>query len=318
MNLRMLRRAGTWLSVCVVLLALLSGRTALAQGHGAASGSQQAQIEHLKAAADDAMDNLRYAEALDGYQKAYALSHDPRFLYNMGRTLGALGRYPEAVDRLERFRIDAPAELRAKIPQLEQIIADFKKHVATLSVRSNVQGARVLVRDKAVGSTPVAELKLNAGHAVVEVSADDYETQKKEVDLPDGGALDLSFDLVKAANLGILVVHSTPPATSALVDGKGMGGTPLEASLTPGAHQLVLSRDGYHDLATSAVVERGRRKELDLTLEKTPSIVTRWWFWTIVAVAVASGVVITYAALTERAPDSGDIPPGQVRAPLQF
>lgn len=303
-----LRRA----AICsfVVLLALASGRSALAQG--------RPQIEHLKTSADEAMDNLRYAEALDGYQQAYGLSHDPRFLYNMGRALGALGRYPEAVDRLERFRMDAPADLRAKVPNLEQLITDFKKHVATLNVRTNVQGARVLVRDKAVGTAPVSELKLNSGHAIVEVSADDYETQKKEVDLPDGGSLELSFDLVKAANLGILVVHATPAASSTLIDGKGMGGTPLEASLAPGRHQLVLTRDGYRDLATSAVVERGRRKELDLTLEKTPSIVTRWWFWTIVAVAVASGVVITYAALTERAPDSGDIPPGQVRAPLQF
>ncbi len=275
-------------------------------------------VERLKATADEAMDNLRYAEALDGYQQAYGLSHDPRFLYNMGRALGALGRYPEAVDRLERFRLDAPPDLKAKVPNLEQIIADFKKHVSVLSVRANVQGARVLVRDRSIGETPLADVKLNSGHAAIEISADEYETQKKEIDLPEGGSLDLVFDLVKAANVGVLVVRSTPPATIALVDGKGMGGTPLEASLAPGSHQLLLSREGYHDLAASAIVERGRRKELDLTLEKTPSILTRWWFWTIVGVAVVSGVVITYAAVTERSPDMGTIAPGQVRAPLQF
>ncbi len=304
------RRRNVWLYALGVLFALSFATSALA--------APPAKVEELKAAADEAMDNLRYAEALDGDQQAYTLSHDPRFLYNMGRALGALGRYPEAVDRLERFRLDAPADLKAKVPNLEQLIADFKKHVSVLSVRSNVQGARVLVRDKAVGETPIGELKLNSGKAVVEVSADEYETQKREVDLPEGGALDLSFELVKAANVGILVVRSTPAATSTLIDGKGMGGTPLETSLIPGPHQLVLSRDGYHDLATSAVVERGRRKELDLTLEKTPSVFTRWWFWTIVGVAIASGVVITYAAVTERSPDMGTIPPGQVRAPLQF
>jgi hypothetical protein len=306
----------TGFAVAMVLAAsLLIAPSALAQKAGAATS---AQVERLKTAADEAMDNLRYAEALDGYQQAYTLTHDPRFLYNMGRALGALGRYPEAVDRLERFRADAPADLRAKVPQLEQIIGEFEKHVSVLSVRANVQGARVLVRDRAVGETPVSEIKLNAGRAIVEVSADDYETQKKEVALPEGGSLDLSFDLVKAANLGILVIRSTPSATSTLVDGKGMGGTPLEASLPPGSHALVLSRDGYRDLSTSAVVERGRRKEVDLSLEKNPSVLSRWWFWTLVSAAVVGGVVITYAALTERSPDVGTIAPGQVRAPLQF
>ncbi len=127
------------------------------------------QVEKLRIAADEAMDNLRYAEALDGYTKAYAMSHDTRFLYNMGRALGALGQYPEAVSQLERFRMDAPADLKSRVPQLEQLITDFKHHVSTLTIKCNVTGARVLVREKAVGQTPLGEIKLNAGSAIVEV-----------------------------------------------------------------------------------------------------------------------------------------------------
>jgi len=78
--------------------------------------AQKVDVEKLKAQADEAMDNLRYADALDGYQKAYATSHDPRFLYNMGRALGALTQYPEAVEKLERFKLDAPPDLRARVP----------------------------------------------------------------------------------------------------------------------------------------------------------------------------------------------------------
>jgi hypothetical protein len=273
------------------------------------------EVERLKTSADEAMDNLRYAEALDGYKKAYSISHDARFLYNMGRALGALGDYPQAVEQLERFRMDAPADLKSRVPQLEQLITEFKRHVSTLTVRCNVPGAHVLVRAKDVGQTPLSDLRLNAGPAVVEVSAEDYTPQRKEVTLPEGSAAEVSFDLVRASPLGILVVRSTPPATVVLVDGRAAGGTPVETSLMPGSHRLLLSRDGYRDLGTSTVVERGRRHELDLHLEKTPSVLTRWWFWTIVGVAVASGVAFTIAAFTERPADMGTIPPFQVRGP---
>jgi hypothetical protein len=287
-----------------------------------ALAQSKADIAKLKAAADSAMDNLRYADALDGYQKAYAASHDARFLYNMGRALGALGEYPQAVEQLERFRIDAPADLKSRVPQLEQLIADFKRHVSTLTVRCNVEGARVLLRDKEIGRTPLAEVKVNAGPAVVEVDADGYEPKKQNVELPGGDRIEVPFELVKASPTGILVVRSTPAATSVLVDGKGLGGTPLETSLLPGSHALLLSREGYRDLTTRAVVERGMRRELDFKLEKTPGVLTRWWFWTVVGVVVAGAVAGTVTAFMcanttacERSADFGSIDPQQVRGP---
>lgn len=47
------------------------------------------------------------------------------------------------------------------------------------------------------------------------------------------------------------------------------------------------------------------------TLQAKP-IVTRWWFWTGVGAVAAAGAAVTVAALTERAPDSGTIAPGQL------
>ncbi len=298
------------LAVC---LAAAVPRVALAQ-----TAADHAQAEKLKAAADDAMDNLRYAEALEGYRKAYALSKDPRDVYNMGRALGALGNYPEAVSELERFQQDAPPSLLAKVPKLQGLIDNFRQHVSSLTVTSNVPGARVLVRDKAVGQTPLTGIKLNSGAATIEVNAPDYVSEKRQVTLPMGGNLALTFELKRATPTGVLVVHSTPGATSTLVDGKLLGGTPLSVSLLPGTHRLLLRRDGYYDLATSAVVERGEHRAVDLRLERTPAIYQRWWFWTAIGVAVAGGVALTVALLTERGADSGDIPPGQVRGPLTF
>ena len=288
----------------------------------AAYGQSSAAVDAVKTRADQAMDNLRYGEALEGYENAYALSHDARFLYNMARALGAMGRYPEAVEKLERFRLDASAALRARVPQLDQIIAEFKRHVTTLAISTNVTGARVLVRERAVGTTPLGYVQVDAGPAVIEVDADQYVAQRRNVVLPAGGRLDLSFELVKASPMGILVVRSTPAASSVLVDGSPKGGTPLEASLMPGTHRLLLSRDGFRDLASSAVIERGVRRELDFKLEKKPSLAQRPWFWTVVGaavLAVAAGVVTAVVCqqttACERSPDSGSILGTYVRGP---
>jgi hypothetical protein len=304
------------------LLLLVLATVTLLLSTSAFAQSSKADIEKLKTSADEAMDNLHYDAAFAGYKQAYALSHDPRFLYNMGRAAGAMGDYPEALDELEKFRLDAPADLRARVPQLEQLIADFKKHVSTLAIQSNVAGARVVVRQKEVGRTPMGELRVNAGPAEVEVVADDYVADRRNVTLPEGGRLDLNVELVKASPFGILVVRSTPAASSVLVDGVGKSGTPLEVSLMPGSHSLLLSREGFHDLSASAIVERGVRRELDFKLEKTPGVLSRWWFWTVVGVvvvaaasAVTTAVVCTSTTACERAPDVGTIAPGTLRGP---
>jgi hypothetical protein len=299
-----------WLGFALVAL---TPARALADG--------RADVAKIKAAADEAMDNLRYGDALEGYRKAWEATHDPRFLYNMGRALGALAQYPAAVEKLEQFAAVAPPELKARVP-LDKLIADFKRYVSTIALRCNVSGARVLVRGKDVGRTPLADLRVDAGPATIEVDADGYQTMRKRVDLPGAGRVEVAIDLVKATATGILVVRSTPAATSVLIDGKGLGGTPLEAPLLPGSHALLLSRDGYRDLATHAIVERGVRRELDFSLEKTPSILSRWWFWTIVGVVVTgaiagtvTGVVCTSTTACERPADPGTIPPNQVRGP---
>jgi hypothetical protein len=61
----------------------------------------------------------------------------------------------------------------------------------------------------------------------------------------------------------------------------------------------------------------GDRRELDIELHKSPSLTSRWWFWTVIA-----GVVVTGAAVggyfmfnTERSPTKGDFDGGLVTAP---
>ena len=79
-----------------------------------------------------------------------------------------------------------------------------------------------------------------------------------------------------------------------------------------------VNADSYESAHVPFVLEAGGKKELNLTLEKTPPITKRWWFWAGTGV-VAAGVIAAAAILIiqpERESSKGTIDPGVIRAPL--
>src|SRR5215212_6386311 len=67
------------------------------------SDELRAEAAAHKKSGDEAMDTFRFADALAAYTDAYAITKDTALLYNMGRALQALNRFPEALDKLEAF-----------------------------------------------------------------------------------------------------------------------------------------------------------------------------------------------------------------------
>ena len=272
----------------------------------------------LKKRGDDAMESLRYADALGAYAQAYALTKDPALLYNQGRAQQALGNFPEALADLERFASEASPELRARVPKLDELIGDVRKHVAHLAIQCATRGARVLVRDRVVGTTPLAApLDLDAGYAVVELDADGYEPYRRDVDLTGGTQTMLDVQLVPRKLTAFLRVGSTAASAVVSIDGSPIGNAPIEAVVPPGTHKVAVHRDGYEDTVSTVVIAAGEHKEVTLEPQKNAPFTTKWWFWTGVGVVVVGGVVTTAALLTEKSPSKGDsFSPNQVSAPL--
>ncbi|HEY4119632.1 MAG TPA: PEGA domain-containing protein [Byssovorax sp.] len=264
------------------------------------------------------MDSLRYGDALAAYGQAYSISKDPALLYNQGRANQALGDFPAALESLARFESEAPAGLKARVPKLDELLADVRAHVVTLSITCNVAGARVLVRERVMGSTPLAApLKVNAGRAFIEVDAEGYAPYRREVDVPGAQILNVTVTLASRATSGVLYVRSTAASGVVFIDGEAVGNAPVEAVVPAGEHKVAVRREGYEDTETTVVVGVGERKDVTVEAQKQPGILTKWWFWAGVGVVVTSGAVITYALLTEKKAGSGDqFSPGQVSGPL--
>ena len=271
-----------------------------------------ARAKERKLDGDKAMDSLRYADALTAYNEAYTLRPEPALLYNLGRTLEALDRLPEAFEKLEAFRNSAPPELLAKVPGLKDRIANIQKRISQLTIKVNIEGARILVRDLVVGKAPLDKpLALKAGKASVLIEADGYFPYQTSVDLPGGGGYIVDAQLSSKEKVGRIVVQAPKTNVSVALDGRPMGQAPLETLALPGTHKILAKHPDHADYATTVIVKAGEERTVKVTLGDKP-IYTRWWFWTAIGVAVTGGTVATIAALTEQSPGRGDIPPYQI------
>ncbi len=303
--------------MCSALAAASLPLAAWADAHPAATAAH-GRGAALKKRADGEMESLRYGEALDDYTEAYSLTHDPALLYNRARVLEALERFGEAIEELDHFVRDAPPELKARVPKLAELRTDLRAHIALLTVRCTVAGARVLVRKQVVATTPVrGPIPLNAGPAVLEVLADGYDAFQQPIDLPRAGDLAVDVKLVARANktVGHLVVSASPDGSNVFVDGSAFGASPAEGPVAAGTHEIVVTHPGFRDARTSAVVAEDQRRELQLTLERKRTITSAWWFWTGIAVVGATAAAVTIGVLAQKSAGHGDFTPGQVTGP---
>lgn len=273
----------------------------------------------LKRRGDEALVSVRPADALGLYKQSYALKADPALLYNMGRAYQALDDLPSALDKLEQFEQTAPAETRARVPGLSKLIADVRKSVATIAVAADVSGATIRLDERSVGTTPLKSVvRVKAGPTTIVVEKEGYFPYQRALTL-QGGSLS-TFDVKLASKQTSAVVAVRSPVVGAFVsvDGKPEGTVPTEMYLSPGAHQLELTHNGYQTARSSLVVAAGERKTLDLALEAETPITKKWWFWTGVGVVVAGAVATVIVLTTERGPDTGTVAPGRISTGLRF
>jgi hypothetical protein len=282
------------------------------------AAAQEKSAADLKKSGNEKMDASDFVGALEDYQAALKLDpNDPTLHFNIGRAHGLLGHNVEALAELEKFGQTATPELKARA-QFDLLYSQTKAKVAYLTVTCGVRGARVVLGQKVLGTTPLTRVAVGAEPlARVTIDADGYLADAQSVQLSGGREAQLQCHLLPKSTAGTLVVGTKPTGALIDVDGKAEGNTPAELKLPAGPHTVVARLEGYDDLEVRVMVDAGdQKKTVDLPLAKSVPITARWWFWTGIAVVVVGGVVLTAALLTERSPDKGTIQPGQIPAPL--
>ncbi len=188
---------------------------ALALAAPAASAQERINADpargaELKREGDQAMDARRYADAAAAYRSSVEAYPEPSVYYNLGRAYQAMGEYPEALWWVHRFDREAPPALKARVPKLAELVSELRARVTEVTIRANVSEARVLVRDRLVGTTPIAgPITLGSGPAPFEIIAPGYLTYRREHQLKAGGEVVVDIQLApsEAGRPSLLVIH---------------------------------------------------------------------------------------------------------------
>ncbi|MEO6420631.1 MAG: PEGA domain-containing protein [Polyangiaceae bacterium] len=167
-------------------------------GSAFAGSSNDDRALELKARGDVAMESDHFSDALNDYRASYDLSPQPALLYNMGSAEQRLGQNTEALRHLEQFSRTAPPDLKMKVPHLDSLLDEVRSHVALLTVRTNVPNARVTLRGKYLGASPMkSAVATSGGRAEIEIAADGYVTYQREVTLEEGRSTVVDVSLLE-------------------------------------------------------------------------------------------------------------------------
>lgn len=136
----------------------------------------------LREQGNEALLGMRHSDVLALCTQALAFVPDSVGLhYNLSRAHQFLGEYPEALTELEAFSKAATPEVAAKVGRLDDLFAQLRPRVSTLTLKCNVEGARVLLRDEVVGTTPLTpltSLRVPAGAGTLQIELDGYFVER--------------------------------------------------------------------------------------------------------------------------------------------
>jgi hypothetical protein len=214
------------------------------------------------------------AAALAEFQRVYDLVPSAVVLYNIGLVYAAMGRPVEAVDALDRLLKNPESLSREQLDRARTTLAAEADRVATLGVRTNVEGATIEVDNLDVSRTPItAPVKLASGTHVVAAVVPGYVPVRKAVSLAGRAQTDIVLELQPMqGQLAHLTLHSDLPGAQVLVDGQVVGETPLGSSLplAPGKHRVALRRPGYVNVEKNVVLGDGATGDLTIDPEEDP------------------------------------------------
>jgi tetratricopeptide (TPR) repeat protein len=270
----------------------------------------------LKEQGDVAIEEGKYALALEAYAKALGIESCPNLYYNRGRALQGLGRNAEALADFEQFQRAAPADLIARVPHLEEMMSFVRGKVSEIIVHCDVQQAVLTVKGQ-VMSLPLKEpLRIDPDTVEIQVTAPHYETWSTVVTLKGGEQQEIAPKLRPVDSTGNIVVGSPTTGAVVQVDGKVIGMVPVELRLEAGSHVIALNHTDYKSAQSRVILRPGENRTINVTLEKVTPWYKTWWFWTGVSVVAVTGTAFGVALVTEKSPDKGDIPPGRIKMPL--
>jgi tetratricopeptide (TPR) repeat protein len=215
----------------LLIAALALGLPSLAMAQDAAATPAEPPSEAMERFADaqQLFERGDHSAALAEMERIYQLLEGTPnqyvVLYNLARVYEELFQYDRAIQMYTRYLADAPADASDR-SDAEASLRALERLLGTIVIRTNATDVHVWVGDSDVGVAP-GELRINAGHQVLELRAPGYESVRREIDLAARSRLELDIPMhalsdFHGLDLGIFA-GTAAAAGAALLAGVGVG-----------------------------------------------------------------------------------------------
>jgi hypothetical protein len=260
--------------------------------------------------------NRDFGSALGEFKQAYALSKDPRLLYNMAICEKELRHYSLMKATLEQYLREASGVITPESQNVaREALAAIKPLIATVHVNVNEPGAEVRIDGEVVGTTPLAEpLSLDTGRHQLEVRKTGFDPEQQSIETPGGTEPTVTITLKAQNHSSKLVVVADGEATVS-IDGKSVSQGRFDGSLPSGTHQVTVTAPGKKDYNADIDLKDGETRTLQVTLESAKSGSALPWI--IGGVVVVAGAAIGGYFLFKPQDQTTPIPQGKLGA-VQF
>lgn len=257
------------LSAACASTALLESHTAHAQTapHQDHAAEARTLFEQGVAHADGG----RYAEAITAFERSYALRESPVVLHNLAMAYRGVGRLLEAITTFERFfqnpgsRItpERLAELRREFDALRAEVPELNFAVTPAGARVSVDGREVTAR--------LDHFQVDPGEHAIEVSLDDYVTQRSTVRAERSVHSPVAIQLVQSPADAQLLIQSNVSSAVISLDGRVVGQQQVSTHAEPGTHDVAVNAAGYRPVSRRVTVGRHGTVRVEMVLQRNES-----------------------------------------------
>jgi hypothetical protein len=142
---------------------------------------------------------------------------------------------------------------------------------AFFEIKSNIEGAEVIIDGKTVGTTPLTEpVVVDPGKHTVKVKKKGYSDFADVITAALGKSTPVAADLLAVAGY-LRVTTEDKEKAQVYLDGKFLGDTPYEGEIPIGQHDLEVRRLGYFDFRNKFAAAGGKEFPFQAPLQKLPS-----------------------------------------------
>lgn len=200
----------------------------------------------------DLSDEGNFTAAMTEFRRAYEITRNPAVLFNISATHEASGHFVEALEAMEQYRRDAPADaVSSHRTELDAAVARLRNRIGTLIVRVEAPGLEVRIDGLPRPSEAFRTgAPISAGRHRVVLIAPNFQSGEHEVDVAGGTTVELNTPLVPSRSSIAFDVNI--PGAEILIDNRAMAVSPVASPLgvAEGNHHVTVRRAGYSTYET--------------------------------------------------------------------